>query len=352
MEETNNKEIIDLGKLIKKVWSRRSLFYKVWPITFLAASLLIVCVPRTYTAEAKFAPEMGGSMDGGALSSIASSFGFDIGNMQTSDAINPMLYPDLMEDNGFVTSLFNIRVKDSEGEIDTDYYTYLRKYQKQAWWSEAMSWVKGLFKSKEETKVGGDSVAFDPYNLSKTDNNVAEAIRASVRFSIDKKTGVIGITVSAQDKLICKLVADSVSEHLQQFITEYRTNKARVDFEHYKQLVDEARQSYEEAQKRYAAYADANTNVILKTVLSKVEQLENDMSLKFNAYSTMNAQLEAARAKVQERTPAFTKLKGASVPRKASGPKRMFFVLGMLILATFGGIFYIIKDDIKDSMLK
>ena len=82
------------------------------------------------------------------------------------------------------------------------------------------------------------------------------------------------------------------------------------------------------------------------------EQLENDKQLKLNTYSTLNVQLDAARAKVQERTPAFTTLKGAAVPLKPSGPKRMFFVLGMLILATMGGIVYIIKDDIKGSLLQ
>ena len=40
------------------------------------------------------------------LGSIASSFGFDLGEMQSSDAINPLLYPDLMDDNAFVFCSF------------------------------------------------------------------------------------------------------------------------------------------------------------------------------------------------------------------------------------------------------
>ena len=55
---------------------------------------------------------------------------------------------------------------------------------------------------------------------------------------------------------------------------------------------------------------------------------------------------------MQERTPAFTLLKGASVPVKPAGPKRMLFVLGMLIMVTFGGIVYIIKDDIKEALFQ
>ena len=44
-------------------------------------------------------------------------------------------------------------------------------------------------------------------------------------------------------------------------------------------------------------------------------------------------QYQAAKAKVQERTPAFTVIKGAAMPIKPSGPKRMIFVLGMVVVA-------------------
>lgn len=49
----------------------------------------------------------------------------------------------------------------------------------------------------------------------------------------------------------------------------------------------------------------------------------------------MSTQYQDAKARVQERTPAFTILKGASVPIKPTGPKRMLFVLAMTMLAFF-----------------
>ena len=79
---------------------------------------------------------------------------------------------------------------------------------------------------------------------------------------------------------------------------------------------------------------------------AKQEDLENDMQLKYNAYTAMTTQYQAAKAKVQERTPAFTIVKGAAVPIKATGPKRMIFVLGMMILAFILSTLYIIKDDL------
>ena len=100
MEEKKEMEVIDLRVVFKKIWSRRKLFYKVLPITFVLSCAIILCVPRYYTSSLSLAPEIGNSSGmGGALGSLASSFGLDFGAMETTDAINPMLYPDLMEDN-------------------------------------------------------------------------------------------------------------------------------------------------------------------------------------------------------------------------------------------------------------
>ena len=108
--------------------------------------------------------------------------------------------------------------------------------------------------------------------------------------------------------------------------------------------MDEAKQNYESARRLYGSYADANTDVTLESFRAKQEDLENDMQLKFNTYSTLMTQYQAAKAKVQERTPAFTVVKGAAVPIKPTGPKRMLFVLGMCILASFILSLYSIRD--------
>ena len=85
--DNKKEEIINLGTVIRKVISRRKAFYKSLPVAFILSSLLIITVPRTYNSSALLAPEMGGNMAaGGALGSIASSFGLDLSQMQSSDA--------------------------------------------------------------------------------------------------------------------------------------------------------------------------------------------------------------------------------------------------------------------------
>ena len=351
--EEKKEDSIDVGRLIKKVWARKWLMLKAIGIAFVLSVLIILCVPRTYSSSSKLAPEMSsGSAASDMLGSLASSFGFDLSQMQTSDAISPLLYPDLMEDNGFVASLLTIRVKSCDGEIDCTYYEYLDKHQEMPWWGYITKWIKGLLpKPSKKTVSAGAGTEKSPYILSEREDMIAMQARDNIMLTVDKQTGVISINTVAQDPLICKTLADSATVKLQHFITDYRTNKARVDLEYYKKLEAEAKERYDKAHRDYSQFSDANTDMVLQTYRAKLEDLENEVQIAFNAYSTINTQLQGAMAKVQEKTPAFTTLKGAEVPIKASGPKRMLFVLGMMMLTGFAMVIYILKDDIKGSLL-
>lgn len=346
MEEKKELEVIDLRVIFKKIYERRRLFIKVLPIVFVLSCAFILCLPRYYQSTLSLAPEIGGTSGlGGTLGSLASSFGFDLGSMETTDAINPMLYPDLMEDNGFVVGLFDIKVKSQDGEIACSYYDYLLKHQKRPFWQYAIAWVKKLLPKDNEPVANKDN-KLNPYVLSKRQDDICKIIRDKVSISVDKKTAVISISVEAQDPLICKTVADSVKERLQTFITNYRTNKARIDEKHYKNLVDEAKAEYEKARRLYGSYADSNMEMVLESYRAKQTDLENDMQLKYNTYTTLMAQYQMAKAKVQERTPAFTLVQGAAVPIKPAGPKRMLFVVGICLLAIILLSLYSIKDVI------
>ncbi|WP_019188935.1 chain-length determining protein [Prevotella conceptionensis] len=321
----NDKNVVDLRSLLRKIWIKRISYTKVLSITFILSCLYIIGYPRYYETDTKLAPEIETPGKGGALGSIASSLGIDLSDIQSKDAITPLLYPSLLEDNKFVSNLFTIPVQTSDKSIYTSYYDYLANRQKQTWWEDALFFLK----KKEEVLP---KTAVNPYNLTKEQSVVMEQIRHAVKLSVDSKNGVITITTQAQDPLICKTLADSVRNKLQAFITEYRTTKARNDMEYYKKLVQEAKQAYEKSRKLYTSYSDANTDLILESFRAKREDLENDMQLKFNTYTTLATQLQSAKAKVQEKTPAFTILKGATVPLKPAGPKRMFFVLTIMLL--------------------
>ena len=338
-----NKEAVNYRAVFKEIWKRKKLYLYTLPITMLVSCIYIFSVPRGYTTSTKMAPEVDNGANSGTLGSIASSFGFDLSDMKTSDAITPMLYPDLLEDNGFISSLFHVKVTTIDKKVNVDYYDYLKTYQKYPWWTKMTGAILSIFSSKE---TGTSSEKFDPYHLSKKDDDIVGAIRNNLKISVDKKTGEITLVVKDQDPLVCKIVADALRSHLQDYITKYRTQKARKDYEYYMNLTEEAKATYEKSRRLYGSYADSNTDIILESYKSKQEDLENDMQLKFNTYSTLNTQLQAAKAKIQEKTPAFTLIQGASVPLRPDSPKRVMFVAMMLILAFFATSIYVLRDII------
>ena len=153
---------------------------------------------------------------------------------------------------------------------------------------------------------------------------------------VDKKTAITTLTVTLQDPKVTATVADSVVSKLQQYITAYRTRKAKEDCRYLEQLYRERQAEYYEAQQRYANYVDANSNVVFQSTLAERERLQNDMSLAYQVYSQVAQQLQVARAKVQEEKPVFAVVEPAVVPREPSGTSRKVIVLGLVFLAVAG----------------
>lgn len=340
MKETN--EQINISEIIKRVIQKKWTYALILSITFAVACGLILPVPRYYKSGVSLAPELGNINEGGGLADIAASMGFNLNNTMLSDAISPELYPELLKSNRFISQLIEIRVKSIDGATNTTYYNYLDKHQKQNPLMIPLYVLKNLFKKKAAPTPKGHHINY--FQLTKREYEIFSAIRNKVTCRVDKKTNLISIEVEDQDPLISATMADSVRYKLQEFITEYRTSKARHDMNYYKELTAKAKHTYEKARQAYGSYADANMEIMLESFKSKKDDLENDMQLKFNAYSTLNTQLQAAIAKVQEKTPVFTVVTNATVPLKPAGPKRMMFVAGMLFLAFIITTVYVSKD--------
>lgn len=353
MNAEEQKDYIDLIEVCKKIWANRKLFYIVWPITFVVACAIILPIPRTYESYTVVSPESSNTSSLGSLASIASSFGFNIGNMESHDALFPDLYPDIVSTNEFIVGLFDVPVRSIDGEIDTDYYTYIHDHQKTAYYKYPKKWLFNLMKiliPKKQYSGTGENGKINPNWLDYETNDMVQNISEQIGCSVDKKTGVITISFTAQDPLICTMMADTVRERLQNVITDYRTKKARIDADYYQRLVVDAEKELAAADAAFARYCDANWNITSQAVNTERERLENERELKKSAYNALLGQYQLAIARVQERTPVYTVMSAPNVPVKASKPKRVIFVLFMLILSTFGVMLYQFKEEVLEQI--
>ena len=150
---------------------------------------------------------------------------------------------------------------------------------------------------------------------------------------MDKKTSMTSVTATFQDSKVAAVVADSVVKKLQEYIMDYRTSKSKEDCLYLEKLFKERQQEYYEAQRKYADYMDSHDNIILQSVRTEQERLQNDMSLAYQVYSQVAGQLQVARAKVQEEKPVFAVVEPAVVPLYPSGTSRKVYVLVFVFLS-------------------
>ena len=342
---------IDFGQIFAVLKKHKRLYYKVLPIVLVVACVFTLGLRNYYTCEVKLSPELSTkSSRTSGLAALASQFGMNLGsNMMATEALFPTVYPELMNSVDFKASLFNVPIHKKDSTRIISYYDYLAYEQKPSWWGAAISAPFKLLGELIGTKDTIDQHKVNPFMLTKEQSEIVKIIDKKVVCDVDKKTMVITINVTDQDPLICATIADSVQRRLQNFITDYRTKKAKVDLEYNRKLFKEAKARYDKARQLYASYSDANQDMILQSYKTKLIDLENEMQLQFNNYNAVAQQLQLAEAKVQEETPAFTTLQSATVPVKKAGPGRVKMVLVFLFLAFLGTTVYILN---KENQLK
>lgn len=349
-QNLNENSSIDFSK-IWQVLKRHKRLYKITlPVSFVVGCFFALSLHNYYRCTVMLAPELSSKARNSVLGGLASQLGISmLTNTSGADALYPTLYPDLMNSVDFKLSLFPILVHKQDSTRLMTYYDYLKNEQKSPWWSEAiggaMKWLISLIADDKPDEVE----KIDPFQLTKIQDEIVKSLDKRVVCDVDKKTMVITINVIDQDPLIAATMADSVKQRLQDYITNYRTSKARVDLEYNQKIFKESKARYEKARRDFATFADANQDVILESVRSKQADLENEMQLQYNVYTQVAAQLQAAEAKVQEDTPAFTTLQSATVPVKKAGPSRGKGVLIFVFLVFLGTTVWILY---KENQLK
>lgn len=343
---------IDLIELAQKVWAERKLVFKACGVAVVVALVVAFSIPKEYATSVTLAPETGAKNATGSMGALAAMAGINLGASSGEDALSPELYPDIVSSTPFLTNLFDVKVKNDEAEIDTTLYAYLKDDQRSPWWSvilsapfRAIGWVTSLFKDEPEE---GDA-NLDPFRLTVEETEIAKALSDRLSVSVDKKTGVTTLTVTMQDPVISASLTDTVMHCLQNYITDYRTNKARHDLAFTEKLYEEAKEDYTQAQQQYAAFVDANQSIVLLSYRAEQERLQNEMNLAYQGYTRMAQQLQMARAKVQEITPVYTVVQPATVPLRAAKPNKIMILIGFVFLAAIGSVGWIlfVKDFLK-----
>lgn len=332
-QQTENQEI-DLIALFRKLYINRKNIYKAVGIGIAAGIIIGFSLPRTYQVDVNLSPESGVSATGG-LSGIASMFGLGSASaVFGEDALTFNMFPEIVKTNPFALEMLQIPIQTQKGD-SIILYDYLDT-EKKSWWGYAMGapgmligGIKSLFKGEQKDSI----TTIDPFHLTSEQSGRIGMLKKILKVETDKKSNMTKVTISLQDPLAAAIVADSAVHKLQEYITDYRTRKAKQDYDFQLSLCEQYKKEYFEAQQEYAKFADANRNVILQTVTSEKERLQKNLTLAEQIYSQSMGQLRVLRGKVQEAKPVFAVVEPATVPLVPASPKKMLIIIAFAFLA-------------------
>lgn len=327
--KVNEKEM-GLADIFCKIVNIRKTVYKAAVVGGIIGLIFALSIPKQYTVTVTLSPEMGSSKGSNGLAGLAASFLGSSANVgEGVDALNASLSSDIISSTPFLLELLSTNI--GEGKNAT-LQTYLDN-QSLPWWKYVIGLpgtiiggIKSLFET--EIKATDTSKGQRTIELTRDEANNIHSLRKVITASVNNKTAITNISVTLQDPVITAIIADSVICKLQKYITNYRTSKAKDDCAYLEKLFKERQQEYYIAQKKYANYMDAHDNLILHSVRTEQERLQNDMNLAYQVYSQVANQLQVARAKVQEEKPVFAVVEPSVVPLEKSN-------IGMKIIIIF-----------------
>ena len=329
-----------LTKLLKH-WKQIFIIAFVFGVMGIFSAL---SMKRMYAVQLTLAPEIQGR-GSSSLSSMASMLGLGGINMgSTTDAMNITLFPEICKSTPFLAALLDVPLdsyvsdKQKEAGIEPMHTTVYRHFTKEDQEKSAFAkWLASRNKTPEKPYTGVEN----PTELTRKQADVEKGLSKVISCEVDKKTGVTTVGVVMDDRMMAKQLADTVCTRLQLYVSDYRTKKAKADYDYYCMLASEAKEEYKKAQAAYAQSVDYDRSVILQSAQSERERLREEASLASQIYSQMAQQRELSRAKIQEEKPVYAVVQPAVLPQNAmnSRAKRVLmwgFIGAFLAIAWYG----------------
>lgn len=345
----NDEISIDLKKLFQNL-----ITYK-WRILISAfvfaviGALYSLTSPNEYVATVKLLPEIDSKSAGGmgGLKSLAGLAGIDLSSNSGTEAIRPDLYPNILQSTPFLQSVLDKKIYVSKKKKWIVLRDLLSKDRIKA--PLSLSGDDDDKKSDEEDQfvIPQGALANGLVNLDKKSNAILLNLKNRITAEIDKKTGVITISVKLPDPVAAANLSYFAQQYLTEYVTKYRTEKSVKEVVFLKNRQQEAKARYDQALHTLSNYRDQNRNLFLNVAKDQEKKLQYEVDLAYNLYSSLNNQLADAQIKTHRETPVIKVLEPAQVPIKKDSPKRALITIGFLFFGIFLSVVSVLLKTIN-----
>ncbi len=330
-EDAIEIRLSDVGRFLKN--SR--LTVGLWAGLFLLLGLLYAALrSANYGATVRVMPELKASAGAGGLNdlkSLAGLAGLSAESLNNPEAIRPDLYPDIVGSIPFTLHLLGQPVVPLGQTRPRRLQDYLLEQARQS--------LRGRVLGVDDPDEPINAIlGSGTLQLSGVQEGLSKQLNQRVTAVIDKKSGIITLTVLMPDPAVAAQVARHTLLHLTNYVTNYRTSKARQQVRFLEGLVDKAHRRYQGAEYALSRYRDLNRSLYLNTAKIEEQRLQADYLLAQSVYNELSRQLEQARIKVQEEVPVFEVLEPAHLPLRKSGIAGAVLAIGFALLGAFLGM--------------
>lgn len=351
-----DREIIDIMGLLKDLWVNRSTIFFVTLLCLAIGIISFIGSERIYYSETKLMPESTGSSSqlGQLFQQYENIFG--IQSTQDSEDIRVGLYPFIVESIPFQIELMQHEVYFSNIGQRVTIFEYFTEHEEKSLtqivseglWDFTIGLPATLYRAYQNWT--SDPQPLEPIEFSELTNfetplqldnrirSVAERVGKLITVEREPQTGFVSIGVSLPDPKASSEMVVLVRNLLQEYVVDYRTEKAMKNLEFIEEQVEEAEENFRRAQESLAEFQDRNVNIQLQSVAVTEQRLQSEFDLSYSLYNTLARRLQEAKIQVQEQTPVFRIHEPATIPRKPAQPRAARMLIGSLFVGFFFGV--------------
>ncbi|HEX9917407.1 MAG TPA: GNVR domain-containing protein [candidate division Zixibacteria bacterium] len=316
LKPNSTQEILVLfSSLVKK----RKWIYLLVGVTVLATTIFCLFLPNKYTAKAVILPSGGTTDKLGGLKEFTGLMGdFSLGVSSSNLENSSFLYPDILKSRLL-----------SEAVINKVYeYPQGRKIKRQSLFS---------------------------YFRAKKMDRAIKALAGITIFNMERKTGVITVSVTTKNRYLSAAVANEYINQLEEYNLGTRKSKAKENEKFIAKRLEEVQGELTQAENNLEAFQSENRNFYTSTspeLAMELARLEREVEIKSKVFLTLTQQYELARVEAKKDVPIVQVLDYAKPPEQKAGPNRKLIILASVFLSSFVGIGMVLSTELIKTKVK
>lgn len=355
--DSDDEVFIDVIGILKDIWVNRKVVYITTAVVLLIGLILYLGSERIYYSEAQLMPESSSNQSqlGQLFQQYENIFGIQR-NVEEND-IQVSMYPHIVESLRFQIELMQHEVFFGELGREMTIYDYFTEYYQPSLTSKIAdfvwnytiglpvtiwNFVTSFSSDGEPQREPIDFSQFRefeaPKELDSQVRNVANTVSGLITISREPQTGFVSIGVSVSDARASTEMVILVKNLLQEYVIDYRTEKAMNDLMFIEEQYEEAKEEFQSRQDSLAAFQDRNVNLAMQSMAVVEQRLQSEYELAFTLYNTLARRLQEAKIEVQEETPVFRVHEPAIIPNRPSEPDALRILGGSVFVGLFLGV--------------